>query len=308
MMAEIKGAISTYPDAPILPVNAPSGEGLDARRSRQLDVRRSSIASYSCTHSFIDRVFSVDGHGTVVTGSLIQGEMSTGDPLCLTPNGQPIRCRSIQVHGEFCEHVAHGHRVAINLSGEKERPKVGQILTVPGAVAAGRVFDAEMRWLAHNRRPLRRKRALTLHLLGHRAQADVKADIEIRPGDSGTARIRLKRTLPLPPGAHFVLRGDPTHAFGSVVGGGRILDAHPKGRRSGEQRIRLASGTIDDARSLLIQEAGEMGMSDEELILRLPLPWVQSTRIHFMKIAAAAGVLMRRIRITALKPHRTGTG
>ena len=168
---------------------------------------------------------------------------------------------------------------------------------MPGAVAAGRVFDAEIRWLAHNRRSLGRKRALTLHLLGHRAQADVKADIEISPGDSGTARIRLKRTLPLPPGAHFVLRGDPTHGFGSVVGGGRILDAHPKGRRSGEQRIRLASGTIDDARSLLIQEAGEMGMSDEELILRLPLPWVQSTRIHFDEDARrrCKESLMRRI-------------
>ena len=95
------------------------------------------------------------------------------------------------------------------------------------------------RWLAHNESPLRRRRSLSVHIGVNHALADVHADGSIEVGTRRTARIRLDRSIPLPPDGRFVLRGERIHGFGTIVGGGRILDSKPPRRRGAKWRTAL---------------------------------------------------------------------
>ena len=254
-------------DGAVVPVCAPSGHGLPALTDavvRQIDAARAgSDRSSRPAWLPVDRVFSVSGFGTVVTGALISGRLGVGDRVAVvgdrSPEGQIARVRGLQIHGQAVEQAVAGQRVAINLAGvPRESLSRGATLCVPGCVTPGRVFDAELRWLGHAPRALGRRRGLTLHLAGERAQVDVQADQTIPPGGRGTGRVRLSRGLPLPPGAHFVLRGEAIPGFGAVIGGGRILDAHPPRRRKVEQRVELAAASIEAASAVDRIEPAEL--------------------------------------------------
>ncbi|MCB9535556.1 MAG: selenocysteine-specific translation elongation factor [Myxococcales bacterium] len=264
--ADLRG--TAFADAEIVPVAAPTGAGLDALAAAVArvadalpprDLRAPALLP-------IDRAFSVEGFGTVVTGSLVRGRLRVGEQVDLVPRPPGLRARDtlrikgLQSHGRPVDAADAGLRVAVNLACDRRLVERGAALCAPGSVHVGRVFDAEVRWLPHLGPPPRRARwGLALHVGAVRALADVRMDDVLRPGGVGTARVRLDRPAPLPAGARFVLRGEPDARHGAVVGGGRLLDAAPPRKRKGPGRAALAAADRPAAVELAVAEAGVRG-------------------------------------------------
>ncbi|MBU1896955.1 50S ribosome-binding GTPase, partial [Myxococcota bacterium] len=257
--ADLRGSLLA--EAPIIPVSAVTGLGLDALR----EATRAALLAHPRPPSLglarlpVDRVFSVSGAGTVVTGSLLDGRIFVGDTLSVTPSGAMARVRGLEVHGAAVEAVEAGQRVALSLSLKRDQITRGAILSAPGLVGVGAVFDAALRWCAHAPRPLSRQGGLVLHAYGAKAAVEIRADAPIQPGGEGVGRLRLSHPIPLLPGGRFVLRGDPDHTHGAVIGGGVILDTAPPKRRAPLIRARLWSAP-EAAPTLLLREAGRGGL------------------------------------------------
>jgi selenocysteine-specific elongation factor len=217
--------------APVIETSARTGAGLDelkaalARAARDVPER----AGGTVTRLPVDRAFAMRGFGTIVTGTLIAGEVRAGDDLELLPSSQAVRARGVQVHGQAVERARAGERTAINLGGidvhEVER---GQVLAAPHRLRPTQVFDARLDVLADAARGLRSRARVRLH---HGA-AEVLARVavvedgrEIAPGESGYAQLRLESPLVALPGDRFILRSySPC--------------AHHRGRRS-SRRLRV---------------------------------------------------------------------
>jgi selenocysteine-specific elongation factor len=282
---EIREGIRTtpYAQAAMIPVCAIDESGLAALGEAMSEVVKAvnyqeRLPLPVCLP--IDRVFSVDGHGTVVTGSLVRGQIERNATLSIIPGGRAVRVRSVQSHGETTDTALCGRRIAANLVVDRAQIKSASMLVEPDTVRCGRLFDAEIIWLPHNPRPLTRLRALTIYLGTSRTQADVGADGQILPGQSGTARIRLDRSIPLPPGFRFVLRGQPDRHYGAVVAGGRIIDARPRGRRTPDARQRLANASPTAQRAQIIAEAARGGITHEELVSRIPMETLSEAKLY----------------------------
>ena len=299
--ADLKG--TPLADAPIVPVAAPTGEGLDALAAAvdalgdagDLDER---VRLPACLP--VDRAFTIEGFGTVLTGSLLRGSLNVGDFVSLLPGADRVRVRGLQVHGEPCQRAMPGQRVAVNVA--LERSAVGEhvLLCTPEQIHSGRVLDVELEWLPHLVKPLTRARGLTLHIGAHRASADVHADEAIAPGQRGTARIRLDRSVPLPPGARFVLRGIPNVRHGAVVGGGRILDPAPPRKRTAARRRGLAAADSATALAILVAETGERGLARNVVSRRIPLPPSADGKVLFDPTVVAAA---RQTMVQAVLSH-----
>lgn len=282
-------------DAPILPVCAPRGDGvaeLTAAATALLDAWRPPPADAPICLP-VDRVFTIDGAGTVVTGTLVRGTLTVGQSVAVVPGLKAARVRGLQNHGRPLDVATPGHRIAVNLAIPRAAIRRGAVLCAVDTVAEGRVIDVVVRAARHLVKPLHRLRGVTLHLGASRVLGDLRTDAPIAPGDEGTARIRLQHPIPLPPGGRFVLRGAADHQFGAVIGGGRILDALPPRRRPGEVRARLRDG---DPAAVLVEEAGRRGLDPADLAARLPVARQRGPR-RFAPgvIVAAASELEARV-------------
>ncbi len=259
--------------APLFPVCAPRGDGLAALTEAVAELARTYTPPPTDLPALlpVDRVFSIAGFGTVVTGSLLRGRLRMGDTVALHPGPERVRVRGLQIHGAEVDVAEPGQRLAVNLADvSRDEVAAGAFVAPPGALLRTRVVDAEIEWLPHAEEPLRRLRGVAFHLAAARCLADVRADTPIAPGERGTARLHLDRPLPVPPGARFVLRGAPTVEFGGIRGGGRVLDVHPPRRRRAEVRAALSANATGT--DILVTEAGGRGLSPALLALRLPVP------------------------------------
>ncbi|MEE2756887.1 MAG: SelB C-terminal domain-containing protein [Myxococcota bacterium] len=314
---EAKSRINTqlaktpYREAPICAVDATSNTGLDTLTDAACRIfstlpRRDSLKLPMCLP--IDRIFSVEGHGTVVTGSLVRGQLSRERRVQALPSGRVIRIRAIQTHGEDQQVATCGQRVAVNLAVERSELQKDRMLVETGAIELGRVLDVEIIWLPHNSKPLVRERALTFHMATSRALADVQANQSIKPGSLGTGRIRLDRRIPVPPGFHFVLRGQASHDFGGIIGGGRILDGHPVGRRRPAALTAFSTMDIEQQCQALIAAAGLLGIDSDQLVRRLPVPRGDRKRLYSQTaLETARQQLMTRVNeFHGRHPHRPG--
>ena len=185
----------------MIPVSAPSDYGvteLSAAMGRILDsnIVDESVQLPVCMP--IDRVFSQPGFGTIVTGSLLRGRIECADELYIVPGDEAVRVRGLHVHGQSTDSVHARCRIACNINQDAHRLPKGAWLVSAKSLHVGRVFDAQVAWLAHNGSPLRRRRSLSVHIGVNHALADVHADGYIEVGTKGTARIRLDRAIPLP--------------------------------------------------------------------------------------------------------------
>ncbi len=230
--AEVIEAIdgTTLEGASIVSVSAVSGEGLDGLKvaldalldgtdaPRDLDRPRLPI----------DRVFTMSGFGTVVTGTLVDGGIATGDELELAPGGRSVRVRGLQQHNRKVDAAVPGSRVAANLIGvEKDEVARGDVLARPGTLPSTRRIDAHVRVVGSAARGLRQGADLLLHTgtaaVGCRAIV-LEAD-EIQPGQLGWVQLYLSRAIAAAAGDRFVLRvpSPPT-----TIAGGRFTDVAPR--------------------------------------------------------------------------------
>jgi selenocysteine-specific elongation factor len=218
-------------DAP-LAVSAKSGEGIDSLRER-LRALAATLPTKSSADGFrmpIDRVFSLSGVGTVVTGTAWSGRLAAGDPVLVLPSGLRGRVRSLESYGRSVERSEPRARTAVGIAGiERGAISRGDMLAtdeLPWTVSSA--LDVEIALEPGAARPLDARSRVRLHLGTAEVMARVLPRAPIMPGNTGTARLALEKPLVARAEDRFVLR-----SFSPIttIGGGRVLDPFPPRRR-----------------------------------------------------------------------------
>jgi selenocysteine-specific elongation factor len=280
--------------APIARFSAVTGEGKD-RLLATLAELAASVPPKPATGIFrlpIDRVFTIKGFGTVVTGTAISGSLKVGEAAMVYPPGYRARVRSLQVHGASVEEVPAGSRAAINLQGlEKEELDRGMVVATPGSLVPSRRLDAYLEVLPSAPRPLKHRHAVRLHTGTNETLAVpllLDAD-EISPGGSGFVHFILRDPVALKPGDRLVIRNlSPAITWG----GGQVLHANPPKHKRRQAQVLagleiLARGSADDQLRFYLEETGPAGRSFEELAALLP--WDPPDLQQRLKSLAAQG-------------------
>jgi len=258
--------------APLVRVSARTGEGLPALREALLALARESPArpSDGLARLPVDRVFSMKGFGVVVTGTLVAGELATGEEVEALPSGRRARVRGLQVHGETVERAAAGTRTAVNLAGEVEGLARGEVLARPGTLRATSMIDALVSLLP-GARPL----ADGARVRVHAASAEVLARVRLlgaeslEPGKSALAQLRLESPAVTGRGDRLVLR---SYSPADTIAGAVVVDPLPPRRRTADrpavERLRDAVGLLGAAEAM-VAEAGPGGIDAALLAARL---------------------------------------
>ena len=221
-------------DAPVVSVSAKTGAGIEELR-RQLSSQLSAAQPGGVStrpRLPIDRVFTLPGFGTVVTGTLLGGSFRVGDTVEVQPAGSRLqgRIRGLQSHKTQREVVHSGSRVAVNISGiSAEDIERGNVLAAPGVVRGSILIDVAYRHLPDAGFPLKHNAEVKIFVGAAEtiARTRVLGEGDIKPGASGWLQLVLQEPLAVLPGDRFILRRPSP---GATIGGGRILDPHP-GRR-----------------------------------------------------------------------------
>ncbi len=246
----VRGSFLDASRAPIVPVSSLTGAGLDVLR-RELARVAAEVPAKDARALFrlpIDRVFTMRGFGTVVTGTLISGSVGKEEEVEIFPAGKRVRVRGVQVHGAVAERAVAGERTALNLAGvAREELARGMTLAAPGLLRSTRRFDVELT-LLRNARPLPQRARVHLHAQASETVAEVVllSEDALAPGATAFAQLRSAGALLLLPGDHFILR-----QFSPVVtiGGGCVLDAFPlRGKREAAPIAAFLAGLRDASR------------------------------------------------------------
>jgi len=291
--------------SPLVPVSAVTREGLDrlvveiGRLAAEVPERPADGPVFLP----VDRAFSMKGFGTVVTGTLVSGQIGDGDEAALLPPSPgvgPLRVRGVQVHGKPTPRALAGQRTAVNLTGvETGAVRRGQALVQPGVLPASSILDVELTLLAAAARPIRHRAKLLLHV----GTAQVSATValldrgEVAPGGEALAQLRLAEPVAALPGHRFILRGfAPLEGRGRTVAGGRVLAvAAPKRRRGRPEAIRqleALAGSDPDARAQTILEmAGPAGLDLGALVGRTALS-PKAVQATLERLGARGGALL----------------
>ena len=267
--------------APIVPVSTKTGAGLDDLRA-ELAAAVASLPPRVAAGVFrlpIDRVFTVKGFGTVVTGTILGGEVAIGDALVVIPTELETKVRGIEVHGAQVERASAGQRAAINLHAlAVDQLDRGDLLARPDEVAESHILDVELHYLATAPGPL----ASRAKVLVHHATSQTLATLalvgaeSLEPGTTAIAQLRLPATTPIGalPGDKFILRGFvATRTHGTTIGGGTIVRVlAPRARRGSnhaETVAALAAARLEQRIALEVKAASAAGMTLAELVPRL---------------------------------------
>ena len=219
-------------NAPIVPVSARTGAGLDALRL----VLSTSLREVPPAPDLgrprlpIDRVFSLPGFGTIVTGTLLDGRLHVGDEVEVQPGGRPGRIRGLQTHKTKRDVALPGSRVAVNLTGiDREALRRGQVVVARGALQPTTLLDCAYRHLPEADAPLTHNAEVKLFLGAAEvsARARIIGGDEIAPGAEGWLQLATAEPVAAVRGERFILRRPSP---GSTLGGGRVLNPQP-GRR-----------------------------------------------------------------------------
>jgi len=229
----LRGTFLEPPKSPIVAVSSLTGAGLDDLKRAIVGaaVRVEARDSKAPARLPIDRVFTMKGFGTVVTGTLISGTIRRDDEMEVFPTAQRVRVRGVQVHGKTADAAVAGQRTALNLAGAStEDLSRGMMLAPVSKFEATRRADVRLSLLASAPRPLKGRSRVHLHSNTMETVAEITLHNakELAPGSEAFARLKLRAAALLLPGDRFILR-----QFSPVVtiGGGVVLDATPVPRQ-----------------------------------------------------------------------------
>ncbi len=292
--------------APIIPVSATTGAGLDQLRATLESLKATNKDATLFPRLPVDRSFSMKGHGAVVTGTLVAGTLAVQDEVELYPSGKRARVRGLQVHGQSVERAHAGERTAVNLAGI-DSPEIqrGMVLAPPGILRATQQVDAVFD-LLEGAHPLKHRAPVHFHAgtAEVEAQARLLASLEpMKPGARAHVRFALRDPLLLLPGDRFIVR-----MFSPVVtiGGGIVIDidAPPRIRRADLDR-RLTALETGNRVEILVAES-KYGMSGAELTARtgqrVPEEWVISPEAIDRIVTGIREVLKEFHRKNPLQP------
>lgn len=260
---EIKGKLkgTFLEDAPMVSVSSHTQEGFDTLITT-IDTMAEEVTSKSIASSGrmpIDRVFTLQGFGTIVTGTLMEGQIKEGESLFLYPSMAEVKIRSIQVHSMQAETAYAGQRVALNVTGIKKSDiNRGDILAHGDSMAITSMLDVKLSLLAHSHRELKNWTRLRLyHGTKEILCRLVLLDQEVlKPGETCFAQLRLEVPTACKYGDHFVVR---FYSPLETIGGGIILDPNA------HKHKRFNTEIIDE---LLIKETGTQGDIVENLLIK----------------------------------------
>ncbi|MDQ2687049.1 MAG: selenocysteine-specific translation elongation factor, partial [Armatimonadota bacterium] len=252
-------------DAPLIFASVFTGEGLDALRSHLAALLGCATEAPASADFYlpVDRVFTMAGHGTVVTGTLRRGSLSVGQTVEALPEGTRLEVRGLEVHGRPVARAEPGWRTAVNLRGRKDLAR-GDALAAPGFLRPTRLLDAQVRVLPTASRPLRWGQTVRLLYGTDELAARVfpLAGNEIAPGAQGSVQFRLMDDAFVPIGERFIVR-IPSPA--ETVGGGVVLDTTSAKHRAGDEAALalLQSLALNDLGGILrgkLDAAGYAGL------------------------------------------------
>jgi selenocysteine-specific elongation factor len=280
------------PRSPIIAVSSLTGAGLDELRQAIAEMAAGVQPrnSRALARLPIDRVFTMKGFGTVVTGTLIAGTIRMEDELEVFPTRRRVRVRGVQVHGQSAELAVAGQRTALNLAGASTEDLARGMTLVPPATFEGtRQADVSLRLLASAPRPLKQRARVHFHSYTMETVAEIVlqgeaegtrsgtaakkrlpgaiAQLQISPGHESQARIKLPEPALFLPGDRFIIR-----QFSPVVtiGGGVVLDAAPMPRSKQSIPLERLNDAVDGSTQgmlgMRIARRGTQGISLARLV------------------------------------------
>lgn len=251
---EVKGTF--LENAQIIPVSSYTGEGIEQLKTAIFELIDQNTQIKNLDIPFripVDRIFSVEGFGTVITGTLIEGRMKVGDPVTIYPSRIESRVRNLQVHSHDVTEAYAGQRVAVNLAGLKKTDlNKGDVVAVPNSMHTTMMIDIKLNILRDCEREI--LNGTRLHL--YHGARDILCKVilldrdSISAGESCYAQLRLEEEIAVKTGDRFVLR---FYSPLETIGGGVILDSNPFKHKRNDPAV---------LESLHIKESG----SDKEKI------------------------------------------
>jgi selenocysteine-specific elongation factor len=281
--------------APIIAVSAVTREGLDelmatidtllTKTSPRKDTGRPRLP--------IDRVFTIAGSGTIVTGTLIDGSLSVGQEIEIVPPGLTSRLRGLQTHKTKLTTVTPGSRVAANVVGIATTDiKRGDVLTKRGWLLPTSLLSVELRLLSYMKRPLRHNVAVSFHTGAAESMGKVRLldKDRLEPGGSAWAQIRLETPLALVKGDRFIIRSPM-----ETLGGGKVVESHAKRLRRFKDSViqglkTRGRGTIEDSIFALLEAKQPLEMKGVIAASELPAEEVGPALETLVKEARAVSV------------------
>ena len=264
-------------DAAIVHTSALDGDGIDELRvalKECLEVTDERPAA-GVLRLPVDRVFTVKGFGTVITGTILSGSVKVGESVQLQPSGAVVTVRGAQVHGSETT-VAHaGQRTALNLQGvQVSQLARGMIIGHPDTLAPSHLIDARLEILSDYPKLEHLQRVRFHHGAAEiLARVAVLEGTHIEGGSGAYVQLRLESPYPAAPGDRFIIR---RYSPVTTIGGGQVIDGAPTKHRSGQQIVaalhQLEGGTEAERLAQWVHAAGIGGMDRLELQLRLVRP------------------------------------
>ncbi len=278
---DIKGFVKDtfLEEAPVLPVSSTTGQGIPELLSA-LDKLAQDVPEHPPTSLFrlpVDRVFTMKGFGTVITGSLISGQMKVGDTIMVYPSGVTSKVRGIQVHNQSVDTAKSGMRTAINFQGlDRTAVDRGDVLAEPHTLKPSYMVDVRLNFLKSLEKKLKNRTQVRFHsgtneIMGNLILLDRE---ELMPGDSIVAQIRLDSPVVLVKDDRFVIR---SYSPVRTIGGGLVLNPIPeKHKRFKTDIIEGLKGLADHGPNEIIgfhvEQSGYKGVSFADLKLMTNLP------------------------------------
>ena len=260
-------------DAPVVRVSAATGQGLEELTDTIIRVMADEVEekdTQTIPRLPIDRVFTLSGFGTIITGTLISGTISKEDVLEMYPIGKECKIRSIQVHGQDKDKCYAGQRVAINLSNIKKKEiHRGCVIAPKNSMKNTDLLDVKLSVLPDSMRIVTNHERL--HLYTGTSEILCRAVLldkeEIGPGESGLVQLRLEEEIALKRGDRFVVR---FYSPMETIGGGVVLEPNPvRKKRFDEKAIeelkKKESGSLADVMELHIKQHADTMITMAEL-------------------------------------------
>jgi selenocysteine-specific elongation factor len=285
--------------APVIPVSSITGAGIEELLDA-LGRVASEIEGESDAGIFrlpVDRVFTMKGFGTVVTGTLISGDIKLGEEVEILPPGVTAKVRGIQIHNQSATIAEAGQRTAINLQGvEKDTIVRGDVLARPRTLKPSIRLDVCMEYLSNNNRRLKNRNLVRFHVgtnevIGRIILLD-REDVE--PGAKASAQVVLESPIVAMARDRFVIR---SYSPVTTIGGGMIVDPLPKKHKRNSEKVNheidlLHDGTDTERAAIIIERSGIEGIGISELEMR--------TGIHQNILKDILGTLSSRKQVVVL--------
>jgi len=263
---------------PTLPVSSLNGQGLPAL-VEALETLCQTVSERSSSGLFrlpVDRIFTMKGFGTVVTGSLVSGEVRVGETVMIYPSGIQSKVRGIQVHSHTVDQATASMRTAINFQGiERDAIDRGDIVGGVNTLKSSYMVDTLLAYLPTNEKPLKNRTKVRFHagtseILGHAILLDGEA---LPPGETAVAQFRLDTPVAIVKDDRFVIR---SYSPDRTIGGGQVLDPIPRKHKRFKKSLviglkGLADGPPREIITYHIKESGTLGAHPWELRLRTNL-------------------------------------